>query len=419
MNKLFINFVSIFSATFVSRLLSFIYFTILARYLSTTEMGIYGYLFAYIGLGNILTDFGINRILVRDVARDHSLAQNYLKHIITLRTFLSLGSAILLYAVILILPKDSTVLLFAPLALLSIFPYSLSFTFDYTLKAREKMRSSAISMISFELTKIVLLSLVIWLNFRLIGVLSMLVLAFIIYTLILSSFLRRDGLRLGWGFSLPAWKTILSASLPFALLNVMEIIHSRLDLFLLKNLLTDDAITGYYFVAYRFMDVVLILPAASSIVLLPMFSRHFVSDTKKIQAEYTLFLKILLLAGLLVAAMVYLFSDFIILTAFGARYEPSIHILRILTVSMFFFFLQYANSTFLIASDIKWQVLIFTLAQLVINLILNLVLIPRLGASGAAWAHNISSACGFLLFSLMIRIYIRSLHSPAAREPIS
>jgi|GEM_PF-1214687 len=411
LKRLIINFTSIFSANFISRFLAFIYFTILARYLTTQEMGLYGYLFVYIGVGNILTDFGINRILVRDVARDHSLAQNYLKHIVTLRMFLSLVSAILLYLIILMLPKDTKVLLLAPLALLSIFPYSLSFTLDYTLKAREKMRSSAISMISFESLKILLLLLVIWLDFRLIGILSMLILAFILYCLILYSFISQDGLRLGWGFSLPAWKNILTASLPFALFNVMEIIHSRLNLFLLKNLLNDDVITGYYFIAYQFIVVILILPAASSIVIQPMFSRHFALSTDKIHNEYILFLKIMSVLGLFIAIMVFIFSDFIIVLAFGTKYIPSINILKILTISIFFLFLQYANSAFLIASDIKWRILIFSLLQLSINFISNLVLIPKFGAVGAAWAHNISTAGGFILFSIMIRLYMQSIRS--------
>jgi O-antigen/teichoic acid export membrane protein len=409
LKKLAVNFISILSANFISRLVAFIYFTLLARYLGPADTGIYGYLFIFISLGNIFGDFGINRMLIRDVARSPLLAQNYLDQILTLRFFLSLLAGLVIYGLIWIIPHERNVFSLAPIALVSILPFSLALTFDGVLKARERMRQSAISTIGFESAKLILLFLVIYLNWKLAGILWMLVVAFLFYNVWLIFFINKEGLSLRFQGSIQSWKYILTTSLPFALLAILEILHGRLDLFLLKNLLHDDVSTGNYFVAYRMMDVFLILPAAANVVLLPRFSRHFITGPDRIRYGYHTMLKLLSIVGLITSLLVFLLGNFAITTLFGDKYSYAVPILKVLTISLFFFFMHYANVTFLAASYLQWQIIILGTVQVSINLVMNLILIPRHGAIGAAWANNISTAVAFIVFSLFINFQFKKM----------
>lgn len=398
---LVINFSSIFSANAISRLIAFLYFTLIARYLGNSNMGIYGYIFVFIGIGNIIADFGINRMLIRDVARNHQLAQQYLDYIIPLRFFLSLVGFILLLGFLTFIQSDDKIAHIAPIALLAIFPYSLSQTFDGILRARENMRRSAIASITFEMSKLMTLFVVLKFNLGLSGIFWMLAISFCIYAFILGSFLHYFGIQFHLIRAYKNWRKILSDSFPFALLSVLELIHGRIDLILLKELTHNNSQVGNYFVAYRLMDVILIFPASLSIVLLPRFSRQY-SQSNKISVEYRILLRLLFFTGLITILIINIFSKSVINIVFGVEYSGAVGVLRILTISMFFFFIHYANVTFLAASHLQWQILLLSLVTVSINILANLLFIPRWGMYGAAWANNISIAIGFFLFSSLV-----------------
>ncbi len=407
--NLLLNFTSIFSASTISRVFTFLYFTIMARYLGAEQMGIYGYLFVFIGFGNIIADFGINRMLIRDIARQPSLTQSYLTQILSLRALLSILSMMILYGILHLIAKDPVALKLAPLALLAVLPFSFALTFDGALKANEKMRQSAIGTIGFELIKLLLLFAVVKFNWGLWGVFSVILLAYWIYALWLARYLFQAGICFHFASDFYSWQNILKLSFPFALLSLLELIHGRLDLFLLKTLLPDATQAGYYFVAYRLMDVILILPAALNIVLLPRFSRDFAQDAGRIKANYRKLFLILLICGIVLVPIVYWSSDLLIRQLFGEEYIPSINLLRILTISMFCFFIHYANVTFLAASNIQWKIFVFSIVQVTINLAANLVLIPRWGADGAAWANNISTTCGLVMFTILVNSHLKKM----------
>lgn len=402
-----INFSSIFSANAISRLLAFVYFTQLARYLGNSETGIYGYLFVFIGFGNIIADFGINRMLIRDVARDHGLAQSYLDQIVPLRLLLSIVSFALFYCILMFIQSDPAITRIAPIALLSIFPYSLALTFDGVLRAQEKMRFSAMASILFESSKLITLFLVIHFDLGLSGTFWMLLTSFLLYVTTLYLFLKHHGILIHLSWVGKNWRNILALSLPFALLSVLELIHGRLDIVLLKELLNDSAQVGNYFIAHRLMDVILILPAACNIVLLPRFSRQY-ADGQRIKFEYQRFLALLFVAGILVAGFVFLIGEWIIVFAFGSEYAVAANVLRILTISLFFFFIHYANVTFLAASHLQWKIFILSLIQVGTNIGANFLFIPRWGMYGAAWACNVSIALGFFMFSALVWRHLSS-----------
>ncbi len=404
LRKLAVNFTSILSANALSRVISLVYIIILSRYLGAADIGVYGTLFAYISFGNVIADFGINRMLVRDIARAPTSAQAFLDRVVTLRLILSaISFAVWLGVIALIGYRDERVLQLAPVALLSILPYSLGLTFDGILRAWERMRPAAAAIVVFEVSKLAFLLLIIQAGLYLTAVLCSLALAFIVYVVWLGAILSRAGLKIRCSIQPDAWRQLLLLSFPFALLGAVEMMHGRLDQILLKALATDAAQAGYYFNAHRIMDVTLILPAAVSIVLVPRFARNYVNHANRIRADYYKTLGILAAAGAAVAAAVYGLGPWAVRLVFGEAFAPAAPVLQVLTISIFFFFLQYANVTFLIASDLQWKIFIMSLIQVSVNLAANLALIPRLGMYGAAWANVLSTSLGFLLYYYLVK----------------
>lgn len=407
MRRLAINFASILSANALSRVISFVYIIFLSRYLGAQSLGVYGTLFAYIGFGMIFADFGINRMLVRDVSREPLHAQSYLDRVVMLRVLLS-GASLALWLLVIWLAdyRDPMVLRLAPVALLSVLPYSLGLTFDGILRAWEKMRAAALAMVLFEGCKLIALVVVIRSGGGVGMVLWSLLLAFFFYVGWLAMLLRREGLHIRFRFMAGEWRRLLPLSFPFALLGALDVLHGRLDQVMLKALSTDAAQAGFYFNAHRVMDVTLILPAALSITLVPRFARNYAAGARQIDAEYKKTLLILGAAGMVVALAVWLAGPWALQLAFGREFAPAGQVLRILTLSIFFFFLQYANVTFLIASDLQWQIFAISLTQVCVNLVGNLLFIRHAGMYGSAWANVLSTSLGFVMFTLLVHAHL-------------
>jgi O-antigen/teichoic acid export membrane protein len=406
----FINLASLFSANTISSAVSFVSAVLLARYLAAEKFGLYGAVLFFVGLGNQLSAFGINRLLIRDLAQRRELTQQYLDQILGLRIILAGASMLILYFYISTFETNPALIALAPIALLTTLPYSASFTFDGVLKAHERMKLSALCTGLFEISRLLLLLGVIYFDLGLSGVLWVLFAAYFIYALATARALHTLNISLRLIVDLVHWRSILKLSFPFAVLTLLEVIHGRMDTYLLNRLCpADPGQAGAYFAAYRMMEAVLILPAVVQVILLPRFSRRFLESAQSIKKDYHRFLALLVLSGAVICGLVWLFAPFAIHLFFGAQYDVSGSLLRILIVSCFFFFVHYANVAFLSASRIQWKILVFSVIQVSVNLFGNLYAIPRWGAVGAAWINNLSTCIGFIMFTTLVHLHLRDL----------
>ena len=102
--------------------------------------------------------------------------------------------------------------------------------------------------------------------------------------------------------------------------------------------------------------------------------------------------------GIFLVLIISLFSDIIIDLIFGEMYKSSGLILKIHIWSSIFVFWGMASNRYFISENLQIYSLVRTLIGAVINILLNLYLIPRFGGPGAAVASLISfSTAGFFI----------------------
>ena len=102
-----------------------------------------------------------------------------------------------------------------------------------------------------------------------------------------------------------------------------------------------------------------------------------------------------MIAGLPIAAFGLLESDRFIELLFGATYAPSVVASKILLPAATFMFLSNFGETALACVSRWGTIVVVSTLALVVNVALNLVLIPRLGFVGAAWATLATEALYF------------------------
>jgi O-antigen/teichoic acid export membrane protein len=167
--------------------------------------------------------------------------------------------------------------------------------------------------------------------------------------------------------------------LPIGAGIVLSALYFRIDLFLVQHWRGLEEVATYNAV-FRLVDALRLFPAALLTVLLPAVFRR-----RDALFSLTLFFG-LLVFGLSVAAVLYLGAPQMISLTYGSKYTTATPVLRVLSFAFPVLCVNYGLTHQVIGwARPRVYAYICGLA-LVLNVAINLVLIPSMGSAGAAWA---------------------------------
>jgi O-antigen/teichoic acid export membrane protein len=173
---------------------------------------------------------------------------------------------------------------------------------------------------------------------------------------------------------------------PLWLATLLSLLYFKGDVVLLR-LYRGDAEVGAYSAAYKIFEGLMILPAVVLAATFPPLARAQGQRRRRWEAALV---AVLLAMGLVAGAVVYAGSEPIVALVFGAGFARAVPSLRVLALAVPVLFLNFALTHFLIARDLERRNLVFAGLMLVVNVGVNLAIIPRLGGPGAAWATLIT-----------------------------
>jgi O-antigen/teichoic acid export membrane protein len=201
---------------------------------------------------------------------------------------------------------------------------------------------------------------------------------------------------------------LLWLSLPLAGTMIVNYLYFRLDLLLLSWLKDQEAV-AVYALAYRVLEALMVLPAYVMLALFPEIARRGAHSERLAPivgaAE----------AGMLAIALPTVvlgitFAPEIVQVVGGDAYEDSATVLSILIVALAMSYLNGVYGNALLALGRQAALLAVTSAVLVVNLAVNLAMIPPWGVRGAAVAVVISE---ILAVFLVRRYYVKAAGRPA------
>ncbi len=195
-----------------------------------------------------------------------------------------------------------------------------------------------------------------------------------------------------WHFS--KWVMVSTLFFPIA---------KRLDIVML-NYYVDSAMVGIYACAFQLVVPLKTLKAALHNVLLPKISKiNTYNGYINYSKNYTV--------------MTFMFSTFfipvivfarpIIYQFFGEKYAPSVFIFQLLLISLLFVLIFNPLHLIAYSAGHPWVIAFKDALSLIINIAINLFLIPKLGITGAAWGALITTIIGSLL--PLVYIYFKIL----------
>ena len=373
------------------------------RLLGPTNVGKYYFAVVMIGYFDIFTNFGLNTLLIRDVAKDRGLANSYLSNTAVLRILLCLLSAPILAGLALLWWKafglSSDVLVVLALLALALVPGNLSAAFSSLFYAEERMEYPAAVSVITTLIRVALGVVVLLAGWGIVGLAGVAVLTnavtasvflYLVWTRLLRPRLEVDPARL-----VPMLKT----SLPLMLNHMLSTLFFRLDVVLLQPIQGDRAV-GYYSTAYKFIDGLNIIPSTFTFAVFPLLSRYAESARDSLLVAYTLSLRLLIAISLPIAVGTAFLAQPIVLFFGGDQYVPySVVALQVLIWFLPFSYVNSLTQYVLIAVNQQRFITVSFVAATGFNLVINLVLIPRysyLGASAATVLSEVVLLAPFL-----------------------
>lgn len=194
------------------------------------------------------------------------------------------------------------------------------------------------------------------------------------------------------------YKSLVLAAWPIFSSAVLITLYARVDQFMIKSML-GEAELGIYTTAVKVSE-------ASTYIIITVIASRFpqlmrLKDTEfdKFRLEITFLLRLALVFALTIFLTFAIGGQYIVTLVFGAEYLAATGPLVVHLAGTLFIYYGVVCTQYLIAKDLEIFRLYRVLWGLVINVILNIILIPRYGLMGAAVATLISQALSAVLFN--------------------
>lgn len=356
--------------------------SLIARYLGKTTFGKYGFISSFYFFFIAFLDFGISVIAIREVAEKREKTGLLLSNFITFKLFLSILLAIITITIAntFPFPKDLRLALslYAPI-LVFIALESIQVIFAADLRY-EYIVLSSFFWRAFSLLFIILaVKLNLGLAFI---VLSFLLAEAIKYLILYLSSRKFVKIKLP-AIDIKLWIEIVKKALPIGITSLLITIMRNMDVMMLTKI-RGFAEVGIYTASYRLCDMGSTLPLALMGSVFPLMSKFYKQDFNLLKRIYQKTFDILSVCGIILVVLVLVLADKIIILLFGMDFIRSAASFRILIFSTLFVYLAIGSGSLLIAMDKQRATMWIYLLSASLNIVLNLILIPRFGSIGAA-----------------------------------
>lgn len=197
------------------------------------------------------------------------------------------------------------------------------------------------------------------------------------------------------------WRGLARGAGPLALISLLGLINYRLDIVVLGALAgTRDV--GIYAVATRFVDAALPLASFFVAAAFPVLSATAAHSAEHRQRQARRAAEFLVLASMPLAVGGCVFAPQLVHVVAGPAYASASLPLRLLFASLPLSYLSTFLLFMLIAADRQGRVVPLVVASIVLNLVLNVALIPSYGAVGPALATLVSELAGAIALVVIV-----------------
>jgi O-antigen/teichoic acid export membrane protein len=387
--------------------------------------GFYLSVYSYSFLFYILLDLGITNFNNRNIAQNNHLLTKHFAGITSMKLILGVVYAAVVFGIGILIGYNAMQLkLLAWIGLNQVF---LSFIMYLRSNISGLLLFKTDSFLSVldRILMIIICSVLLWSGFvkqpfQIEWFVYSQTAAYVITFVIALLFVLRHAGSIRLTFSLPFTLMIIRKSLPFALLVLLMSFYSRTEPVLLERLLPEELgfrQTGIYGQAFRLLDAGNNISLLFAVLLLPIFSAQL-KRKESVNQLAKLSFSLIISMSLVIAISTFFYSNDLMAILYGLRegetladftyrLEHASTVFRILMGSFIAISSTYIFGTLLTAGGKLKLLNITAAAGVTLNLGLNLLLIPRFEAVGAAYANLIAQGITAVVQLLIARQVFR------------
>lgn len=366
-------------------------FILIARFLGDREAGVYNLANSYTSILLAFSLWGLDQLLIREVAKRARDAVRYLGGFLLLRLGLSLFLWLLLALIMPFLPYSAAGKQLILVMALSIVPSSVTNLFQSVWIAFEEVRAISAIMLLFSLLRVgggaLLLALqqpILWIGYLFL-VVSVLELGAHVWLTSGRASSQRVALT-AWRPDMGFWISSLKTATPLIIVSLVLIVEYQFDVVIL-SLFHPASHVGVYSKAAMLLTLLLFLTRSYQLAIFPVIARAYEQSLQSLQRVYGRSLSLLLGGAVLIAVAVMALAEPVLDLLYGSGNEEAATILRILVWAFVISAFNVPNSRLIIAADRQKVIAYFALLSMTGNLLLSLLLVPQYGGIGSAVAR--------------------------------
>lgn len=391
--------------------IAFIYFTVLARFVGVEDTGAYFLALAFVMIITAINDVGMTSVVIREVAKEKDEAVLWTRTVLGIKLITMPITLVLAFFVPVLLGYDTEVITLIRISTVIMLADTLSLSFYGTLRGLHNLKYESVGIFIGQI-----ISAVIGFVFMATGIatLPLLVIALIIgstWNVLFSAYniVKNLGIKTLLPTYSMGWRP-LKMAFAFFLAAIFVKIYSYVDSLVLAQVIGNSAV-GIYAVAYKLTYAFQFLPLAFVAALYPTMSAQ-ANDSIKLKKTFLQAIWYLALLGMPIIFGLWALAPEIIHLFYGEEFLESVLPLQILIFVLIPIFFDFPIGSLLNATNRQHIKTGIMGVAMVINVIANVLLIPKIGVIGA----SISGLISFTFLFIAGWFFIRKVVSVTLRE---
>jgi len=356
-----------------------------ARHLGPAQYGQLAYIVALVGVFQVAVGLGIDQIVVRDLARSPAAAAPILGTALRLRATAGIGGWALIIALTLLLRPGDDLALILAFVLGAGLVLQAAEVVDLWLASRTRSKIAVLPKLG-AYTGAALLKVVLIVYEAPLWAFGA---ALLVETLLLTAALgwayRMEPTADRWEWQSSRARDLVRQSMPLLLAGLSVVIYMRIDQVILRELAGEQEL-GLYSAILPFSQAWSMVPMALCASLLPRMSALKLEDPARYLVRLQQLFTSMLWIGVAAAAATTVLAPVIVPLLLGPAFKGAVAVLQWHAWTNVFVFLGVAQSVAIVNSDQLRMALIRTTYGATVSVSLGILLTPRWGSLGAAWA---------------------------------
>ncbi|MBM3331533.1 flippase [candidate division WOR-3 bacterium] len=387
-------------ADVAGRFVSLVFFALAARHLGVAQFGVLSFSLAFVSMFSVLSDLGIGTLAIREIARDRSVAHGLVNRGITIRLLASTAVAFIVVAAAALLAYPASTVHVVAICSTTVITGGVLLFYTSVLQGFEHNSYTALARGGQTAVMIAGALLLARHTSTVAGYALVLALASSLAALAVSIVVWWKFAPLSLDLGVRRWLPMLRSAVPFGIASILVAFYYWSGSTILSKIAGEKAV-GEFGAAYRLVAGVGFLGASFAGAVYPVISRVFTSEPSRWPGAAGRALSLILDMAIPQAVLGLALAGPVIGVLYGPGYEGSVRVMMALVWWGACATMNSMLSSMLFASDRQRMVTRQAAISVAVSLVLNFLLIPRLGALGAAVALSVAEAAGmvFLLAS--------------------